>query len=308
MKLPDIKYKKPRMPRSPIYIEREYKMLLFSMIEHWAKVVKDSEDDIQRIIDRKRKFEYKDTSLDSWVDDIEKMMKFFAATFSSSIKRIAKKIFGFGKEVNKNNKKNFINSWLDSVGTNPPYTPQKWVDTYLDNFYNNNLTLIKNISDDTLKEIRTVFDTHIRANSSARSIVRDIVSKTTLKPLPGISYGKKANSVLQKKKKRAQTIATDQIGKLNSDLKKKRSLDVGLYGYEWVTMRDERVRGKPGGKYPNARPSHWARNGKFYLWDYSNLPPGGIPEGYEKGPPSDGNPGYAIGCRCYGRSDFRWIL
>lgn len=33
---------------------------------------------------------------------------------------------------------------------------------------------------------------------------------------------------------------------------------------QWWTANDERVRGRPGGKYPNAIPSHWAWHGKIY--------------------------------------------
>lgn len=33
---------------------------------------------------------------------------------------------------------------------------------------------------------------------------------------------------------------------------------------QWWTAMDERVRGKPGGMYPKARPSHWAWHGKVY--------------------------------------------
>jgi hypothetical protein len=33
---------------------------------------------------------------------------------------------------------------------------------------------------------------------------------------------------------------------------------------QWMTARDERVRGRPGGLYPRAIPSHWAREGKVY--------------------------------------------
>ena len=56
--------------------------------------------------------------------------------------------------------------------------------------------------------------------------------------------------------------------------------------YEWRTMLDERVVGNPAGRYPHGNSdhgNHWERHGKIFR--FSN-------------PPSDGNPGEAINCRC----------
>jgi SPP1 gp7 family putative phage head morphogenesis protein len=83
--------------------------------------------------------------------------------------------------------------------------------------------------------------------------------------------------------RRARFIARDQAGKWNGELNRLRQTDVGVKEYQWSTSLDERVRGNPSGKYPNARPSHWDREGKTFRWD---------------APPSDGHPGYPINCRC----------
>lgn len=58
---------------------------------------------------------------------------------------------------------------------------------------------------------------------------------------------------------------------------------LGIKKYRWRHSRDERVRGNPGGKYPKARPSHWAREGKIYSWN---------------DPPPGGHPGMDYQCRC----------
>jgi SPP1 gp7 family putative phage head morphogenesis protein len=83
--------------------------------------------------------------------------------------------------------------------------------------------------------------------------------------------------------RRARLIARDQVGKLNGDVTKARQKEIGISSYAWSTSMDERVRGNPGGLYPDADPSHWHREGKVFAWD---------------DPPEDGHPGEAIQCRC----------
>ena len=51
-------------------------------------------------------------------------------------------------------------------------------------------------------------------------------------------------------------------------------------------IADERVRGNPNGKYPNAKYNHWEREGQIFSVDE---------------PPEDGHPGEPIRCRCYRR-------
>jgi uncharacterized protein with gpF-like domain len=68
-------------------------------------------------------------------------------------------------------------------------------------------------------------------------------------------------------KSKANFIARDQIGKLNGEITQRRMESVGLSMYIWETSGDERVRGNPEGKYPNANPSHWLMDGALCRWD-----------------------------------------
>jgi len=74
-------------------------------------------------------------------------------------------------------------------------------------------------------------------------------------------------------KRRAELIARDQVNKFNGQLNQLRQQEVGVTRYRWRTSLDERVRS-----------SHQDREGKIFSWDK---------------PPSDGNPGEPINCRCY---------
>lgn len=79
--------------------------------------------------------------------------------------------------------------------------------------------------------------------------------------------------------RRAQLIARDQIGKVNSDLNRIRHQQAGITDYEWMTAHDERVRSL-----------HRALNGKRFKY--------GEPTGAEDGLP----PGQPIRCRCVARA------
>lgn len=73
--------------------------------------------------------------------------------------------------------------------------------------------------------------------------------------------------------RRAQLIATDQVGKLMSSLTEERHRELGITKYRWRTSRDNRV-----------RRLHVRREG--VVFEYDN-------------PPPDGHAGAAIRCRCW---------
>lgn len=97
----------------------------------------------------------------------------------------------------------------------------------------------------------------------------------------------------------AARIARDQVNKLNGQLTEMRQRELGIDGYTWRTSNDERVRGRPGGKYPKATPSHWALDGKSFKWSH---PPASGTDG------EPGHPGTAIECRCNAEPDIEGVL
>lgn len=103
---------------------------------------------------------------------------------------------------------------------------------------------------------------------------------------------------------RAKLIAADQVGKLAGLLSEKRSLAIGMDTYTWQTAMDERVRGRPGGLYPTARPSHWAAQGKVGIFGKGDV---WLVDGKQVPRGSNdpiGAPGFEIRCRCIASS--RW--
>jgi uncharacterized protein with gpF-like domain len=71
--------------------------------------------------------------------------------------------------------------------------------------------------------------------------------------------------------KRAEFLARDLIGKLNGTIERKLQTGLGIGTYFWQTAADERVRGRPGGRYPDAIPSHWSMDSLVCDWSDANI-------------------------------------
>lgn len=80
----------------------------------------------------------------------------------------------------------------------------------------------------------------------------------------------------------AQLIARDQVGKAYGAINEVRQTELGIEGYVWRTVQDQRVRDE-----------HRALEGQHFSWD---------------DPPEDGHPGEPVSCRCWAEPDFSEIL
>jgi hypothetical protein len=102
--------------------------------------------------------------------------------------------------------------------------------------------------------------------------------------------------------KRANFIARDLTGKLNGNLEKNLQTSIGITGYMWQTMADERVRGKPDGKYPGAIPSHWEIDSLVCRWNDPSVISRDHGKTWIPKTPTmpTMHPGYDWQCRCMG--------
>lgn len=133
-----------------------------------------------------------------------------------------------------------------------------------------NLDLIKTLTEKQLSRIKNVVLSDLRAGNFSQKTIRDTIEHEF-----GISS------------RHADFIARDQSHKMTSTLNQLRYQNLGVTKYIWRTARDRRVRGTPkskDGKYPNAKPSHYSREGKTFEF---------------KKPPKGGAPGEDYNCRCY---------
>lgn len=126
------------------------------------------------------------------------------------------------------------------------FRSEPWLLTELEAFTEENVRLIRNISDTATNRIQTLVTDAVKSGQSASTISVEI------------------QQVLQTTEARASLIAADQVGKLNGTLSRIRQTKAGLEEYEWMTVGDERV-----------RLTHKAQDGKTYSWE--NPPKTGHP-------------------------------
>lgn len=200
-------------------------------------------------------------------DDLELIIGRIAVIFGqrmsdTELTRILQENGIEASEVNKAE----LNRTIASVLPVDVFADSAKIAAALQNYVVNNLRLIKNLDAQALTKVQEIVMSGARQGLSTKEIaskIRDI--------------GKQFEN-------RADLIARDQLNKLNGVLSKERQTSIGVRRYVWRTSLDERVRGNPAGRYPNAFPSHWDREGKIFEWET---------------PPIDGHPGEAINCRCY---------
>lgn len=91
---------------------------------------------------------------------------------------------------------------------------------------------------------------------------------------------------------RATLIARDQTLKLNAGMNQQRQQSVGVSEYIWRATGDERVRGRPDGKWPvrNGSGDHWGLNNNQYKWVEPPI--------VEENTGRRCNPGEDFQCRC----------
>lgn len=118
---------------------------------------------------------------------------------------------------------------------------------YIDQFLRDNVSLIESIARDQLTRVSEVV---ARAGAGAR--VEDVAR--SIQETFGVS------------KARAALIANDQVLKANADLTQLRQQRVGVESYIWTSSKDERVRGRPGGKWARSQANHWVLDGTRQLW------------------------------------------
>jgi len=145
----------------------------------------------------------------------------------------------------------FISSVKRAIGIDVrALVKEEDLEGYLQFAAKRNVSLIKNLSDDTVKRVeQAVLDNLISGNSS------ETLRKTLVEAF-GISD------------RRAKFIASDQMAKMNADMNEYRHRQAGITEYDWSTSRDERV-----------RPRHRALEGKRYRYGEPTGAEGGVGPG-----------------------------
>lgn len=175
--------------------------------------------------------------------------------------------FAFGEKVSEQSKK-YLSRVFDTVLGFDIFRAEPWLNAELDGYVRQNVNLIKSIDSAYFDRVE-------------REILAGIRDGTRVEEI-----GKRLHQVFDITKGRAKFIARDQAATFSGQLSELRQTAVGVTEYYWRTSMDERVVGRPGGRWPNpsrGHGDHWAREGKRIPWNK---------------PPSDGHPGRAYNCRC----------
>jgi SPP1 gp7 family putative phage head morphogenesis protein len=112
-----------------------------------------------------------------------------------------------------------------------------------------NVNLIKSVSFERLGDMQAIIEGAVQGQDRVEVVRKRLMDEFGLT------------------KARAALIARDQTLKLNAQLNAARAVSVGVEEFEWVTSLDERVRGRPGGKWAHSHSNHWKLHGKTFRYD-----------------------------------------
>lgn len=239
----------------PHGVSRQYTADMRKIVRHLAKQVKEI-----ILPEIKTQVEQRDGARNDSLTDILVQIKLLKENIFPGI-ALANE---YALKTYEANERNISNSIERSVGV-AVKLPEGDL-TRVNDWVTNNELLIQDLQEEYLTRIKKSVASGYTQGKTNREIAKDIEKAT------GITW------------RRANTIARNEVGNLNAEINQQRSKELGIEKAQWMTVSDERVRGRPGGLYPNARPSHWARHGEVY----------DINKGI------DGEfPGMPVNCRCY---------
>jgi SPP1 gp7 family putative phage head morphogenesis protein len=260
--------KKPPRWLDPRAIERKYQAELVRLVDAFFRDV-DAEllGALPDIVNQHGI----ETKLDSWVDGIERAITRISLRAGVLTDQARQLSLNIGLETSNFNQQQLKRIMRSTLGVDV-LKAEPWLRGEIDSFVAENVSLIKSIPDQALTTIEGMAQRGVRSGASAADIAKEIQERL------GVT------------KSRARLIASDQVGKLNGDLTKKRQTALGIETYYWQTSRDERV-----------RESHKVMNGLLCRWDDPTLiskDNGGTWIKRSSIGGDNGSPGYPVRCRC----------
>lgn len=243
--------------RYPMSLEREYSRYLLRYVREEMRIIREF---IPLMVDEALFNGIQvDARQDNWISDItDKIKNVVESTLSPT--STLNSLFNKVKTFAKNQERKFFTSIFGAKlkgGSERDYEKLKA------NWIEENLALIKSIDNRTLEAIRYALSRNMVKSANKTQIINELTE--TIKQMGEVN------------EKRAVLIATDQVGKLNSQLTQYEQMKNGVKGYLWRSMRDDRVRAM------HEEYDRQSREGKVFSWDK---------------PPEGGHPGWAIRCRC----------
>lgn len=269
------KLRKPAKWNYPAGAEMRYRVFMRRLVEKWREQVKNMLPHLERIVGE-RDLEHK---TDAWTNSLDNVLATFKMGLDDATNPhvVNSTLLEIGKQTSNFNEDEWHKIIKGVLGVDV-YTPERFLKSHIESFVKENSTLITKLKEETYHDCSRILTSGIRNGDRVEQLRKDLLSDSDLEP-----------GRFRTVETRAELIARDQVGKLNGELTLNRQTGLGITEYIWRTVKDERVRGDPAGLYPNARPSHYDREGVKYSWD---------------DPPEGGHPGEAIQCRCFAEPVF----
>lgn len=257
---PDKRKRKVLLPaRHPVRIEQQYAKMLRGIIDGINAELKTRIADELKAEIAAREDGYR-------ADDLSAVLRAIRSLATGNIPGLSF-VRNIGDSIRSAIDGNWQKAINQAIGVNVAL-PGTDMSANIDAWAEENTALITNLTQSYLSKITTAVNSGFRDGLSWRDISKNIRAET------GVA------------KRRADLIARDQVATMNMQVTKQRAADLEIKQFVWRTMEDQRVRGNPSGRYPKAKPSHYARNGKTYNWS-------------DGAGARDTFPGQAINCRCF---------
>jgi SPP1 gp7 family putative phage head morphogenesis protein len=241
----------------PRFLERRYAEILEQQVVN--KLVAIVRDDVfpqlKRLVFQADQSRPKPVRLDDVAEDVDKLVQSMNVSFGVEAPGVAagtreeivalQDISGALSDANRQQWKKIMRETMgvDIFQAEPFLATQKSL------FVSQNVGLISKMKTEAVADIKGIIDRGLQGGLRVEEIEKQILAKT------GAT------------KSKARLIARDQVAKANAQLTELRQTELGVTRYIWRTSRDERVRGRPGGLWASARPSHWIMEGKTCRWD-----------------------------------------
>lgn len=275
------KFKKPPKWLYPHSAENEYRKFLLSISRNMRDLTKEILiPQLESLVYEADLSRPSNIRHDNWSENADRLIDSLFIAMERDFPELRFTLLNIGQKVNSFNNAQWRKIMRSVMGVEY-FTREPWQDAMIASFTHENTALITRTVESIKKDISRIVQEGLKNGKRWETIRAELLRGTKLK-----------KGVFHKLDTRMKIIARDQVGKLNGQLTEYRQSSMGITKYIWRTSLDERVRGKPGGRFPDAVPSHWDREGKTYYW---------------RKPPRGGHPGSAILCRCYAEADFSKI-
>jgi SPP1 gp7 family putative phage head morphogenesis protein len=167
----------------------------------------------------------------------------FAISEKLSKKNLGVMLTGVGQQVEAHNREEMSRVLRINLRE-----PRQGLAPWIDSFVTKNVDLIKSVATEQLGEMEGLISKATTGQVRVESLADDIMERFNVT------------------ESRAELIARDQTLKANANLTQLRQQQAGVTRYIWTCSGDERVRGRPGGKWADSDSDHWSLDGTMQDW------------------------------------------